>query len=166
MVSHLTTHKALFLALPIALRNIKMPQHAKHQHHNTIINKREMPTLMLCGAPPLLKCAKKEEKTCNFCTFPVTNYFCFHNTYLLTPWQDATFLVWFWVLSSGEVVEAPPPPQVRGEVPPPPLVKTVPPALHHYKSKEPSVNTWLTHQWTQNLIWSTYHTFFPLSLTC
>ena len=37
MVSYSTTHKAL-LASPIAIRNIKTPQHAKHQHHNSIIN--------------------------------------------------------------------------------------------------------------------------------
>ena len=82
-----------FLALPIAIRNIKMPQHAKHQHHNSIINNNnnykkgegEIPTLILFGAPPLLKCTKKEETTCNFCTFPVTNYFYLHNTYVLTP---------------------------------------------------------------------------------
>ena len=27
-----------FLALLITIRNIKMPQHAEHQHHNSIIN--------------------------------------------------------------------------------------------------------------------------------
>ena len=59
----------------------------------SLSTQKEMPTLMLCGVPSLLECAKKEEKTCNFCTFPVTNYFYFHNTYLLTPCQDAAFLV-------------------------------------------------------------------------
>ena len=48
-----------------------------------------MPTLWF-GALPLLEGTKKEEKTCKFCTFPGTNYFYFYNTYLLTPWQDAT----------------------------------------------------------------------------
>ena len=66
----------------------------KHQHHNSIINNNnykregEMPTLMLKVMPPLLECTKKEEKTCNFCTFLVTYYFYSHNTYLLTPWWD------------------------------------------------------------------------------
>ena len=78
-----------FLASPIALRNIKC-----HNTQNTNIiiqllittqKKPKMPTLLFCGVPPLLKCAKKEEKTRNFCTFPVTNYFYFHNTYLLLP---------------------------------------------------------------------------------
>ena len=89
-VSHLTTRKALF-SLANCPQKHQMPQHTEHQLHNTIINnykkkkKTKMPTLLLCGVPPLLQSAKKEEKTCNFYTFSVTNYFYFHNTYLLIP---------------------------------------------------------------------------------
>ena len=51
--------------------------------------------------------------------FPVTDCFYLQDTWVLTPWWDATFLV-SGVAPSWEVAEAPPPPQEREEEAPPP----------------------------------------------
>ena len=60
--------------------------------------------------PYFLKGTKKGETTCNFkiflAHFQSQNYF--HNTCILTPWQDAGALIFSLDLSPWEVVEAPP----------------------------------------------------------
>ena len=121
-----------------------------------------MPTLVLYSMPPLLKCTKREEKICNFLHIS-------SHKLLLLPKHISTYSLAgchlpclilgppFWGGGGGTSTTS-----GEGEASPPPPMKKTPLILHHYKSKEPSVNTWLTHQWAQNSMQSTCHTFFSL----
>ena len=135
-VSHLTTHKAL-LALPIAIRNIKMPQHAKHQHHNSIINnnnykqEKERYLLFYCFWLHLFSnVLRKKRQHVIFAHFQSqTTFISIKHMYLLPGWMP-TPQFFFWTSPLGK------------KVPPPPL--------HHCKSKKPPVNTPLTLQGIRN----------------
>ena len=150
MVSHLAICKALFGLTNCPQKHQNATTH-KHQHHNTINTYKKMPTLVLLqSTPPLLKCAKRKGKHVTFTHFHSQITFTSIKYIYLLPGRMPPPCFNFWSTL-----------QVREEAPPPPPARKEPQVLHHYKSKEPSVNTWLTHQWAWNSMQSTYHTFSP-----
>ena len=142
-ISHSTTCKVLF-SLANCWLNINAINH-KMQHSNLIPYKEKKHLCYIyffsCHFFSKALRRKKQHIISIFTHFQSWNYLYSQTLEVLTPWQDAVFPSLSWALSFG-VTESPPPPWERGEVLPPPQER-IPQGLplHHYKSKEQSVNT-------------------------